>query len=80
MPLFFIYLKILDNYKEFVNDILKYLTLLIVFQYLYTRNYKIIKKPFNSKFLNDSFIYLIMFIVIGLMSYYLIIQELLEII
>ena len=34
MPLFFIDLKILDNYKEFVNDILNYLTLLIVFQYL----------------------------------------------
>lgn len=80
MPLLFVDLKILDNYKYFINDILKYLTILVVFQYLYTSNHKLIKNPFNSKFLNDSFLYLIMFIVLGLMTYYLIIQELIEII
>ena len=80
MPLLFIDLKILDNYKQFINDILKYLTVLVIFQYLYVTNYKLIKKPLNSKFLNDSFLYLIMFIVLGLMTYYLIIQQLIEII
>ena len=80
MAILFLDLNILDNNKFLIKDVLKYLTILIVFQYLSTANFKLLKNPFNSKFLNDSFLYLIMFVMLGLMVYYLIIEELIDIV
>ena len=50
MAILFLELNILENYKFFLKDILKYLTVLIVFQYLLSANYKLIKNPFSTKF------------------------------
>ena len=80
MTILYLDLNILDNYKFLIKDVLKYLTILIVFQYLLTVNFKLVKNPFNTKFLNNSFLYLIMFVMIGLMVYYLIIEELIDIV
>lgn len=80
MAILFLELNILENYKFFLKDILKYLTVLIVFQYLLSANSKLIKNPFSTKFLNNSFLYLIIFIILGLMVYYLIVEELIDII
>ena len=71
-------LNILDNYKLLIKDILKYLTIIIVFHYLVISTK--IKNPFKNGFLNDSFISLLIYLVLGILFYYLIIEELIDII
>lgn len=71
-------LNILDNYKLLIKDILKYLTIIIVFHYLVISTK--IKDPFKNGFLNDSFISLLIYLVLGILFYYLIIEELIDII
>jgi hypothetical protein len=78
MALLYFELNILDNYKLLIKDIIKYLTVLIVFQYLIT-SIKI-KNPFRNGFLNHNFVSLLMFIILGVLFYYLIINELFDII
>ncbi len=78
MALLYLELNILDNYKLLIKDIIKYLTILIVFHYLIT--YTKIKNPFHSGFLNNNFINLLIFIILGVVFYYLIINELIDII
>ena len=78
MALLYFELNILDNYKLLIKDIIKYLTILIVFQYLIT-SIKI-KNPFKNGFLNQNFVSLLMFIILGVLFYYLIINELFDII
>ena len=69
-------LNILDNYKLLIKDILKYLTIIIVFHYLVISTK--IKDPFKNGFLNDSFISLLIFLILGILFYYLIIEELID--
>ena len=71
-------LSILDNYKLLIRDIIKYLTILIVFHYLMTSTK--IKNPFRNGFLNDSFITLLIYLVLGILFYYLVIEELIDIV
>lgn len=78
MALFNFDLNILDNYKLLIKDILKYLTIFVVFHYLVTSTK--IKNPFKNGFLNDSFISLLIYLVLGILFYYLIIEELIDII
>ena len=78
MALLYLELNILDNYKLLIRDIIKYLTILIVFHYLITSTK--IKNPFRNGFLNNNFITLLMFIILGVLFYYLIINELIDII
>ena len=78
MALFNFNLNILDNYKLLIKDIIKYLTILIVFHYLVISNK--IKNPFKKGFLNNNFISLLIYLLLGIVFYYLIIEELIDII
>ena len=71
-------LSILDNYKLLIRDIIKYLTILIIFHYLMTSTK--IKNPFRNGFLNDNFITLLIYLVLGILFYYLVIEELIDIV
>ena len=77
MALLYLDFNILDNYKFLIKDIIKYLTILIVFHYLIISTK--LKNPFQRKFFNNSFVTLIMCLVLGILFYYLIIEELIEI-
>lgn len=83
--MYFIMLKItniicinFDNYKLLIKDILKYVTILVVFHYLIISTK--IKNPFKNGFLNNNFITLLLYLVLGILFYYLIIEELIDII
>ena len=78
MTLFYLNLHILDNYKLLIKDILKYVTILVVFHYLII-SIKI-KNPFKNGFLNNNFITLLLYLILGILFYYLIIEELIDII
>ena len=78
MTLFYLNLNILDNYKLLIKDILKYVTILVVFHYLIISTK--IKNPFKNGFLNNNFITLLLYLVLGILFYYLIIEELIDII
>lgn len=78
MTLFYLNLNILDNYKLLIKDTLKYVTILVVFHYLIISTK--IKNPFKNGFLNNNFITLLLYLVLGILFYYLIIEELIDII
>jgi hypothetical protein len=78
MALLYLELNILDNYKLLIRDIIKYLTILIVFHYLMTSTK--LKNPFRNGFLNKNFVTLLMYLILGILFYYLIIEELINVI
>ena len=78
MALLYFNLNILDNYKLLIKDIIKYLTIIIVFHYLII-SIKF-KNPFQKKFLNKNFIKLVKSLVLSILFYHLIIEELIQII
>ena len=63
-----------------INDILKYLTIFVVFQYMMSCSKLKIKNPLINGFLNDNIVMMLLYIVLGIMTYYLIVDELIEII
>jgi len=79
MALLHLNLNIHQKYISLINDILKYLTIFIVFHYLISSTKIKIKNPLSNGFLNDSVVIMILYIVIGLMFYYLVVEELIYI-
>ena len=80
MALLYLKLNIINKYKLLINDILKYLTIFIVFQYMMSCYKLKIKNPLTNGFLNDNIVMMLLYIVLGIMTYYLIVDELIEII
>ena len=78
MALLYFNLNILDNYKLLIKDIIKYLTIIIVFHYLIISTG--FKNPIEKKFLNKNFIRLVKSLVLSILFYHLIMEELIQII
>lgn len=80
MVLFQLKLNITNKYKDLIKDIIKYLTIFLIFQYMMSLTKFKIKNPLTNGFLNDSIVLILLYLVLGLMFYYLIIEEIIEII
>jgi hypothetical protein len=74
-----IYLDLDLKYINLINDILKTLVILIMFQLLISTSLNsknIINSALSGKILNDDFMLLVIYILIGISSYYLIFDKL----
>ena len=80
MALLYFKFNLSNKYKLLFQDILKYMTIFIVFQYMMSCTKFKIKNPLTNGFLNDSIIMILLYIVLGLMTYYLIVDELISIV
>ena len=80
MALLYFKFNLSNKYKLLFQDILKYMTIFIVFQYMMSCTKFKIKNPLTNGFLNDSIIMILLYIVLGLMTYYLIIDEIISIV
>jgi hypothetical protein len=70
------------NYIDLLNDIYKSIVILIIFQVLiiYTNNSKnILNSALSGNILNDNFMILLIYFIIGIGAYYLIFDKLLNI-
>ncbi len=74
MALFNFYLNIHNEYKNLLNELIKYTTLLISLNWLIINSN--IKNAFNKAFLNNDFILLLLYIYISFIIYYCIVQKL----
>lgn len=82
MAILDIYLDIDTEYINLIKDIYKVLVILIIFQLLvyYSNSQKnIINTALTGYLLNDDFMTLLIFIIIGISSYYLIFDKLISI-
>ena len=82
MAIINLHLDINENYKTYINDIYKLFTILIVIQILL--NLLEINKDFfynslSGPILNDDLVTLLFVIILGISSYYLIFNKILEI-
>ena len=80
MALLYFKFNLSNKYKLLFQDILKYMTIFIVFQYMMSCTKFKIKNPLTNGFLNDSMMMMLLYIVLGLMTYYLIIDEIISIV
>lgn len=80
MALLYFKFNLSNKYKLLFQDILKYMTVFIVFQYMMSSTKFKIKNPLTNGFLNDSIIMMLLYIVLGLMTYYLIVDEIISIV
>jgi hypothetical protein len=80
MALLYFKFNLSNKYKLLFQDILKYMTVFIVFQYMMSSTKFKIKNPLTNGFLNDSMMMMLLYIVLGLMTYYLIIDEIISIV
>ena len=80
MALLYFKFNLSNKYKLLFQDILKYMTVFIVFQYMMSSTKIKIKNPLTTGFLNDSMMMMLLYIVLGLMTYYLIIDEIISIV
>ena len=80
MALLYFKFNLSNKYKLLFQDILKYMTIFIVFQYMMSCTKFKIKNPLTNGFLNDSIIMMLLYIVLGLMTYYLIVDEIISIV
>jgi hypothetical protein len=77
-----IYLDLDQNYIKLINDIYKTIVILVIFQLLvyYGGNQKnILNSAFNGFILNDDFMLILIYIIIGISAYYLVFDKLLNI-
>lgn len=82
MALFNIYLELDKDYINLIKDLYKIIVILIVFQaLLYYSNApkNILNSALTGFLLNDEFMTLLIYIVIGICSYYLVFDKLLSI-
>lgn len=82
MAIFNIYLDLDKDYINLIKDIYKVLVVFIVFQVLmhYSNVSKnILNSALTGSLLNDEFMTLLIFVIIGVISYYLIFDKLLSI-
>ena len=82
MAIFNIYLYLDKDYINLIKDIYKILVILIIFQVLifYSGASKnIINSALTGSLLNDEFMSLLIFIIIGISSYYLVFDKVISI-
>lgn len=82
MAIFNIYLDLDKDYINLIKDIYKVLVVFIVFQVLmhYSNVSKnILNSALTGALLNDEFMTLLIFVIIGIISYYLIFDKVLSI-
>lgn len=82
MAIFNIYLDLDKDYINLIKDIYKILVVFIVFQVLmhYSNVSKnILNSALTGALLNDEFMTLLIFVIIGVISYYLIFDKVLSI-
>ena len=82
MAIFNIYLDLDKYYINLIKDIYKILVILIIFQVLifYSGASKnIINSALTGSLLNDEFMSLLIFIIIGMSSYYLVFDKVISI-
>lgn len=82
MAIFNLYLDFDKDYINLINDIYKIIVVLVVFQILmhYSNVPKnILNSALTGSLLNDEFMTLLIFIIIGISSYYLIFDKVLSI-
>jgi len=82
MAIFNIYLDLDKDYINLIKDIYKILVVFIVFQVLmhYSNVSKnILNSALTGSLLNDEFMTLLIFVIIGVISYYLIFDKVLSI-
>ena len=82
MCLFIIDLDIDEEYKKIIKEIYKIFVVLIVFQMLvhYSSLPKdIINQSLSGSLLNDNFMTLVLFILIGLLAYHLVFKKIVDI-
>ena len=75
MASFDIYLEIDKDYIKLINDIYKILVILIVFQLIVSlsnEDKNIISMALTGSIMNDNFMSLLIYLLIGILSYYLI--------
>ena len=82
MCLFTIDLDIDEEYKKLIKEVYKIFVVLIVFQILV--NYAdlpkdIINQALSGSLLNDNFMTLVLFIIIGLLAYHLVFKKIITI-
>jgi hypothetical protein len=82
MSLFTIDLDINEEYKKLIKEVYKIFVILIVFQILV--NYSelpkdIISQSLSGSLLNDNFMTLVLFIIIGLLAYHLVFKKIISI-
>jgi hypothetical protein len=79
MAILDIYLDIDNEYLNLIKDLYKVLVILIVFQllvYYSNASKNIVNSALTGFLLNDDFMTLLIFIVIGICSYYLVFDKL----
>lgn len=82
MAIINIHLDLENNYINLINDIYKTIIILIVFQILvyYGRNSKnLLNSALSGNILNDDFMILLIYIIIGISAFYLIFDKILSI-
>jgi hypothetical protein len=82
MAIFNIYLDLDKDYINLIKDIYKILVILIIFQVLifYSGASKnIINSALTGSLLNDEFMSLLIFVIIGMSSYYLVFDKVISI-
>ena len=82
MAIFNLHLDVDKNYTQFANDIYKTLTILIVIQLLFSllyTNKEFLTQAISGNILNEEFMTLLLIIILGISSYYLIFNKILEI-
>jgi len=82
MAIINLHLDIEENYIDFIKDIYKLFTILIVIQIIF--NFLDVKKDFlinalSGDILNDELVVLLFTIILGISSYYLIFNKILKI-
>lgn len=65
--------KVEEEYKDLVNDIIKFVTILIVLNLL-----MFISNPNENVFLGNTYLKLIIYIILGLTTYWLVISKVIQ--
>ena len=79
MPLLNVNLELDPSYNKMINEILQILTILLVIQFMCSWSYpngKIFDNLLTNGFLNDGCLSILIFAVLGIMTYHLVISNL----
>lgn len=82
MPLLNVNLDLDPSYNQMINEILQVLTILLVIQFMCSWCYpdgKIFNNLLTSGFLNDGCLSILIFAILGIMTYHLVISNLIVI-
>lgn len=82
MAIYNIYLDLDKDYIKLINDLYKTIVILVIFQVLIYNSgsqKNIINSALTGKLLNDEFMSLLLFVLIGISAYYLVFEKILSI-